>query len=754
MACGRGSLASGILCLAILAYLPFGLSKRESAVRTRFRGEAPARRPSRVHVVEALFPLAALLAGIAHACGYASGIHGVAEALLDEAPAQLEVTLLEDCAESTFLPRAACRVVREGGFPVTIVVEFEEGELALCSQRLSIEGRLRLCSESSREYCWQKGTLLVFKARHVEELQGGGPLGAACGFREAAVDAIGSEDDAHALVQALACGYRANLSTTKLYARFQTAGLAHLVAVSGAHLVIVTGLISWVLKALRMPRKPMVVLLILYMCAYTVMAGMPVSCIRAATMSSVGILALLGRRRPSSLNALGMTVFVIIAAAPHAAVSASFTLSALATMGIVLFAPLFELALENLMEARWEALRQSLALTASAGMLAQWYACALFKIIPLVAPLANAICAPIFPACCSLGLLAAVSSACGLAPAPLLVDAAAALASALALIVTALSSLPHAAAPISLDTLGALAVSAACGTAVWIAWERLFEREFIAAAAAICAALAAGLTIAIPEDAIVMLDVGQGDAFLVTSKGRSILVDTGNQDRKLLDQLARCRVSHIDVVVITHADDDHCGSLDALEKAVDVDVVALAEGLLVSDDAACRDLVEQAHATARSVNGLSVGDVQHVGRFAAHVIWPEEVKDAGGNADSVVLRVEYDADGDGLPELTSLFTGDAEKEQLGELISKGAVGDVDLLKVGHHGSRNAFEMAQLETLDPEIALIGVGENNRYGHPTQEILDMLDDVGCTVFRSDRDGGVKLRLDGRSISVRHL
>lgn len=154
------------------------------------------------------------------------------------------------------------------------------------------------------------------------------------------------------------------------------------------------------------------------------------------------------------------------------------------------------------------------------------------------------------------------------------------------------------------------------------------------------------------------------------------------------------------------------------------------------------------------VKGLGVGDHVVVGAFDLSVVWPEEFTDEGGNADSLCLLAEADADGDGSGDWTALFVGDAERDQLAQLVESGRVGKVDLYKVGHHGSKNALDNRLADALSPSIALVSAGEGNRYGHPAPETVALLEDTGALVMRTDISGDVSCRIEADRIAVETL
>ena len=684
--------------------------------------------------------------GGAHACLVHSRAHA-----LETACGPMQIELLEDSVDSGYGERALVRLSTAAIEGVVATAEWDADTAALAGERFDVVGTFEPADFASDEYAWRRGSSGRLKARELEKKDAPFVVEALVRVRASAIAAVGAHDDAHRLLQALVCGYRRDIRGTEAYSRFQTCGLAHLVAVSGAHLVIVTGIVASLLKVLRLPRRLMVVFLGSAMGLYLVFAGMPVSALRAAIMSALGLFAYFGKRRASSLNAVGVGVFAIVGAEPAASLSASFTLSALSTVGIVLFSPLVTSWLGQTPLSGAPGLAEPLSLTLSAALLSQLYAGSLFNQLPLVSPAANVVCAPLLPLACGLGLVGALVGTLVPALAAAAIAPAACAASALGYLATFMAKLPYASVPFAIDTWQALALSSVCSLLVWSLWPRR-----VRAVAAFACSLAVAVVVAFavtgdPSDKIVMLDVGQGDAFLVQSQGKSLLIDTGNQDTRLLGQIARCRTVHLDAVLITHADDDHCGSLDALRGSVAVDRVIVAQDMLSCEGDAARSLVNEARLTGKEVIGMGQGDTFTMGAFNVRAVWPGDFKDEGGNADSLCVLLAYDGDADGEDDALSFMTGDAEKDEISSMIDAGLVGHVDVLKVGHHGSRNGMTADELEVLSPEIALISCGLNNRYGHPAQETLDMLDEVGATVFRTDLVGSVKCVFNGDGVSV---
>jgi competence protein ComEC len=229
-----------------------------------------------------------------------------------------------------------------------------------------------------------------------------------------------------------------------------------------------------------------------------------------------------------------------------------------------------------------------------------------------------------------------------------------------------------------------------------------------------------------------VLDVGQGDAILVQDGAHALLVDAG-PDESVVQALARCHVMHLDAVLVTHLHDDHYGGLASLVGRMAVDSVLVARGVASNLPA---DMAEATRRLcAEAAEEVSYGDVIEVGGFDLRVASPTDAVDGSLNAHSVELVASYEEGG---RRLLALLTGDAEQEQMEGLISREDVGDIDFLKVGHHGSEVSVTPAQAKRLRCEVAVASAGEGNEYGHPRRECVRTLEESG-SVFLCTKDVG---------------
>ncbi|MEG1244764.1 ComEC/Rec2 family competence protein [Gordonibacter sp.] len=701
--------------------------------------------------------LLGLCAGVVCGCAGAVDLQAAQRLASCEPAARMRFEAVEDSSEGLYGMQCVARTRLEDGRTVEARLRFDDrGQPVRYGDVFQAEASLAAPTGKAAEYCWQRGIAATGTVRNVEVVERHDLFGALLTVRAQAIDALGAQGGERAAVlQALVCGARSGLDGTDVYEAFKVAGLAHVIAVSGAHLVIICALVGAVLRAARAPRAFSVGMQMVLILCYLVLSAAPVSAVRAAVMTVAGMTSFFAGRRPSSLNALAVCIIAIVATSAPAALSVSFALSALSTLGIVLFAGLAATWIGRLARLpRFAA--EALALTAASSIMAQPLSSALFSQVSLVAPLANILTAPLFPLACAGGLVASLVAVFAPYLGMPLVGATGFVADALCAVVRFCAEMPFASIPVAVPLAAAMVCTVVGSVGLWLWWPkpRLLLAGGLAAAAV---ATALGVAFVVPGfagDKIVMLNVGQGDAFLVRSQGAAVLVDTGNQDRLLREALARHGAYRLDAVVVTHGDDDHCGSLSSLKGTVQVGRVLLAQDALTCPCDACASLRRSAEALVGKdrVEGLAVGAGLRAGVFNLSVIWPEAFAEEGGNADSVCLLARADADGDGVPDMSALFTGDAEHAELAEMVAQGKVGRVDILKVGHHGSKNALTPELAAVLSPRVALVSVGAGNRYGHPADKTIQELAAVGARIERTDEAGDVSCELRAEGIVVR--
>ena len=241
-------------------------------------------------------------------------------------------------------------------------------------------------------------------------------------------------------------------------------------------------------------------------------------------------------------------------------------------------------------------------------------------------------------------------------------------------------------------------------------------------------------------------DVGQADFELIICDGHALVIDGGNTgDGQLVYSVLKKYVPEgvIDCYIGTHAHEDHMGASASVLNAVTAKVI-----YCPNNDATQKffqNFLKYAENQGVTPNCPSLGYEFALGGAKVKVLGPFHPKSSNENNTSIVIKVTYG-------DTSFLFTGDAETGEEKELVGKwGDELKSDVLKVGHHGSDSSSSYLFLRTVNPSIGVISVGENNKFDHPSEEVLSRYRDAEVMLYRTDMNGDIHIQSDGKKLTV---
>jgi len=578
---------------------------------------------------------------------------------------------------------------------------------------------------------------------------------------------------------------------------FTTAGVSHIVAISGWNIAIVAATIAALLGGLARRRRTVVTIGAIL--AYTLFAGASPSVVRAAVMAGVALAAVESGRGSRATTGLAWAAALMILAEPATVADAGFQLSAAATAGLIAWGSPIAGLLERRAAFVPTPIRDCLGVSLAAQAATLPIILLTFGRLALIAPAANLAAVPLVPPAMAAGLAALGAGALAQAGAPswltgLLAMPAWALLTALVGIVELAASVPGASASLPFPAnsmVAAVAAALLCpmhraltrggaagdpigadrGSSHGVrrsatspspasrspAGRRTSPIHRWAVFGAASAVILAGCVVSARPDGsvhVIVLDVGQGDAILVEGdRGGRILVDGGPDGVTLaaaLDRYVPPWDRRLDAIVLTHPHDDHvAGLVEALDR-YRVDCVFESGLSLATPSYEAWQEVLDAHGL--EAGRLATGDSIRLDGATLRVLWPDpDVSPAPGTASenrqvndrSIVLLGEFAG-------RRFLLTGDMEDDVDPLLLARG-LPRVDLLKVAHHGSATASSEAMLAALRPSVAIVSVGADNDFGHPAGSTLARLREHSSTVLRTDQSGSVEVTLSAASVTV---
>ncbi len=555
-----------------------------------------------------------------------------------------------------------------------------------------------------------------------------------------------------ALLAALALGDRSGLAA-ETRAAAARGGVAHLLAVSGLHLALVAGgaallfgrLFRWRGLSSRFDTRRLAFVGALVVGAgYALASGAPVSMQRAfAFLAVLGIAGML-RRTVGGYQRLGLAAGFVVFSEPAVIFEPAAQLSFVATSALILAPPVGAELAPGLRRRALELLGASAAASLATAPLVALH----FGTTSSFGWFANLIAIPLTAVLLlPLALASALIEAADFSALGWLVEFAVFLAEGCLAASEAWAAALPAAGSVAPGPLGWwLSV----GVALFgVTRSRLWLRALAAAA---CGAVLTGAPVADldpPIPRVVFLDVGWGDAIVVQGRSGALLVDAGgafegyDAGRSIvLPALARLGVERLDALVVTHRDRDHSGGIVSVLGGIPIDELWLPYG--AGSDPALSELLAAAGSRTIPIRELGAASPRlERGDLRIEPLWPLAESRTGGNADSLVLRVE-------LAGAAFLLTGDLEAPGERALLGRGANLSVDLLKLGHHGSRTSSHEAFLRAVAPRWSVVSAPEAGRLAFPHRSVLERVRALDIGLAWTGRDGAVLVGLEPFSVA----
>lgn len=548
-------------------------------------------------------------------------------------------------------------------------------------------------------------------------------------YRES-MEAVMSREDAAAGFAILFGGY-AGLNP-ELVEDFATTGIVHILSVSGSHMSMVAAFAAWLCLLLKFPRAVTFAVGVFFIGSYAILSGLLPQVLRSAMMGVLIFFAKTLDAEAEGARLLTLTGLAMLLNQPLLLFDVSFQLSFTATAGLMYLAEDLRNAMERLPKFFADAASMTTAAQLASLPVVVWY----FNRISLSSILANAFVMPLLEVVIVGGLIGGLIAAVVPLGGKIFFTGMALTFGAGAELNRVFANLPF--SSVQVPTLGFLA-----GAFYYAAL--IFRRAAILLP--IIVLLALSVFRVGGELEVNFVDVGQGDcAVVVTPHGRCLIFDTGGVREHMFDVGGRVVVPYlkheniraVDKIFLTHVHEDHAGGAGAIIKNLPVGEVITA-GEPRSEYAAVFGIAKEYLPPLRAGHA---GEVFNADGVTVEILFAPQV--GTGNEISNVYRVRYGG-------VSFLITGDLVKEIEAQILSAGVDVSSTVLKVGHHGSATSSSEEFLRAVNPKCAVICVGYGNNFGHPRAEVLERLESLSTKIFRTDRDGLIKFRTDGKSLRV---
>ena len=523
---------------------------------------------------------------------------------------------------------------------------------------------------------------------------------------------------------------------------FKISGISHIIAVSGFHVTVLFSMVYFLVGKKRFLAAAAGLPVLFFFAA---VAGFSASIMRACLMHSLMIIAMVFDREYDPPTALGFAVLTMLAVNPWTVTNVGFQLSVGCMVGILLFAePIKQWIMERKcmtrLKGKWKGLANGFAISVgmSVGatiMVTPLCAC-YFGMVSLVSVITNLLTTWVITA-----IFYGVMAACliGLIWAPVGRLLAWIVAWPIRYVLTAaklMAAFPFAA--VYTDSIY---------TVLWLIFAYILLAIFIlskgkqlvltcsCAVIGLCISLTASWAQPLADECrVTVLDVGQGQCILLQSEGKTFMVDCGgDSDTQAADIAAKALLSQgvyqLDGLILTHYDSDHAAGAAYLLSRIPADMLYL-------PNCADADGTVSALQSAHSGQQLVVDRDTCITFGGTTITLFPSRSDLSDNESGLCVLFQTE-------NCDILITGDRSAAGERELMRHIELPELEVLIVGHHGSKYSTSLALLEQTSPEVAIISVGQDNPFGHPTEETIQRLQEAGCEIYRTDLHGKVVYR-----------
>jgi len=559
---------------------------------------------------------------------------------------------------------------------------------------------------------------------------------------------------------------------------FSATGTAHIIVISGFNISIIAGLFSGLSTRLFGKRRAMPVALAGIM-LYTILVGASAAVVRAAIMGCLYVIATHYGRQTEALTSLMAAAILMTLLNPQTLWDVGFQLSFAATLGLILYTPVLQSWFERLLSKMLspgtakhavELLNEALVITLAAQITTMPLIVYHFRQLSLVTLLSNFLVLPAQPGVMLWGGLATIAGLVWLPLGQVLGWIAWLFLTYTVRAVEITASFPYASLNLGHVSpsvvwlyygllAGATLVSRQEPSRFKSLWRRLtnhLSTKVLIAGLAIAAILIWVAVASLPDGKlhVVFFDVGEGDAiFIETPRGQQILIDGGPSPTTLISALGHRMPfwdRSIDLVILTHADDDHIAGLIPVLERYRVGQV-LDSGYEHDNPTYERwlELISEKEIPSHLARaGMRIGTGDGVELMVLHP-GPELMKytEADANNNSVVARL-------GIGQVSFLLPGDIEEVAEAMLLASGQELASTVLKVPHHGGNISSSAAFLKAVNPELVAISVGADNRFGHPSPQVVERLEELvgGERILRTDERGTIEVVSDGERVWIK--